>query len=210
MNVESLILGTQRLFGDTSEAQITRSDIIRWLNEGQIKIVRKTQCLQRHVETASVKGQASYELPDDCLFVRRATYDDNLVPPVAFEELDTVAPDRDGSNSTGNAMYYYLWSNSIWFYPAASVTENGKIDIWYIRTPVELSSNSDEPEIPEYMHEQLINYAVMKAKELDEDYDAAMMLRNGFDVEMQDARNDAQSVQKDSYPAVRALPGDLG
>lgn len=210
MNVSELVLAVQRLFGDTAEAQVTQPDIIRWLNQGQITIARRTEVLQRHSEVNVTVGDKCYPLPADYLFVRRATFNNELMEPVAFEEIDTVVPNRDAEQSKGTPFYYYLWDDHIWLYPTPDSSGTGNLDIWYIRRPALLSGNEDEPEIPAYMHEDLVQYAVMKAKELDEDWEASSLLRQDIEQRMANSMQDAVSNQKDTYPAIRALPDDQG
>lgn len=211
MNVEDLILGVQRLFGDTAEAQINRNDILRWLNHGQLEIAKSTEVLQRHSEVDLVAGDDCYPLPSDCMFLRRVEVNGKKIERVDFEEIDTVLPNRNAeSGVTGEPNVHWVWDDKIWFWPTPSTGGSGNLDIWYIRRPSTLAANEDIPEIPAYMHEDLIQYAVMKAKELDEDWEASSLLRQDIMQRMGENRHNKQNPERDSYPAVRALPDDLG
>lgn len=208
MNLGKIITRVQREHGDESEAEISRSDIIDWANEGQIEIVKKTKCLGDHKETAVNSGQAAYLLPPETIFLDRVTYRGVPLTPVTQEFVDTFIKEKDRDNPTGTPDSYYVYGRELILHPAPNESGGGLLDIWYTRVPTTLVGDSDIPEIPEYLHRNIIEYAKAKAKAMDEETDVSERIMGNLDLNLSQDRDDVNSLQDDSYPAVRALPGD--
>lgn len=210
MNVREIMTRVQRQFGDESGAQITEDDILRWCNDGQLDIARRTECLQSHAETSSAADDGSYELPDEFMFARRVTFDNILLHRIELETLDGMHGtyrDREGA-FTGEPESYYIWGHKLYIYPAPSAPGVGNLDIFFVRTPALLRFDTDVPEIPLHMHEDLVRYCLTRAKELDEDWDAAKMIGGEYDARVLNARHETKDPYIDTYPAVRLIPGD--
>lgn len=209
MNVGELVTAVQRQFGDDSGIQITQTDIIRWLNQAQIDIVRKTGCLQDHKQTDSVANDGSYTLPEDTISVRRVTYNDKVLLSTTLDVADQDWGSRDVSPGvSGTPEFYYLWNNFIYLHPRPSAAVLGALDIWYIRTPATLVGVNDIPEIPAKFHEMLVRYALARAKELNEDTPVANAILADYENMILDALDEVNRPNSRSYSAVRLLPGD--
>src|ERR1041385_4536998 len=71
MNVSDVMTRIKRQFGDESQVQVTDSDIIRWINDGQRQIVMNNEGLLEQVAyTSTVINQQDYTLPVDLLIMR--------------------------------------------------------------------------------------------------------------------------------------------
>lgn len=210
MNLGEIIVRVQRQFGDESEAQITRADIIRWANDAQLDIIRKTEALQSHVETNSVKDDGSYTLPEDYIRLRRVTYDDKILSRTTLEEIDQINPTRDSGYPVGTPTHFYTWADRLWLYPPPGKNGQGNLDIYYLRRPKTLENDSDTPELPVHLHEDIVRYCFARAKELDEEDEKAQEVMADYEMRLLQSRNDIQGDQLDSYPSIRVLPGDDG
>lgn len=208
MILSDIILAVQRQFGDTSGAQISTADIIRWANEGQLEIVRKTECLQQHRETNVVLSDGSYELPSNFLMMKRVTLDNTLLKFRLLEDLDNTSSGVDTSSSA-TPSYYYTWGNTLFLYPTPSTSGTGNLDIWYICSPTTLINNADIPDIPAWLHYEIVRYCLARAKELDDDMDNARVIYADYQGRLNEAQYELHSQPLDSYPAVRVLPGDM-
>src|ERR1700750_3164233 len=136
MMVSELVTAVQRQFGDDSGVQITRTDILRWINQAGIDIVRKTGCVQDHKQADAIATDGSYSLPDDFIAVRRVTFADVVLLPTTLDVADQDWMSRDVvPTGTGTPQNYYIWNNIIYLYPAPASNQTGALDIFYIRTP---------------------------------------------------------------------------
>lgn len=208
MNLLGIVTRTQRQFGDDSGVQIYKTDIINWANDGQIDIVRRTECLQDHKETSSVAQDGSYSLPSDFLFMRKVTYDKLPLRPTTLELADQMWPEREVAISVGTPQYYYIWGNILYLYPAPAQSGSGNLDIWYVRTPATMTGDFDIPEIPVAYHEAIVRYCLSRAKELDDSFSEASAIMKDYEQSIVEDKYEAQQQQADTYPAVRLLPGD--
>ena len=209
MNLGQIIYAVQRMFGDTSGVQITEDDIIRWANLAQIDIARKVECIQEHVATDTVAEDGSYPLPENFLSMKRVTLSGALVQPTTLEKSDAALPYREVTPvAQGTPTSYFIWRNTLYLHPVPSVSESAILEVFYVRLPAPMLSEDDSPEIPETLHEDIIKYCLIQAKELDEDSNEATKLRVEYLDRMAESRDEALNKHADSYPSVRLLPGD--
>lgn len=210
MNLGAIISRVQRLFGDTSQAQILVSDITAWANDAQVDIVRKTEELQSTFFISTTAAVASYSLPTDFIRMKRVTFNGIKLEPTTLEELDKISPDRD-SNPTyqDTPLYWYDWAKTINIYPAPATTGLALV-LWYIRTPVVLVNTTDTPEINPDRHEDIVRYCMARAQELDENYGEASNLMREYQDRIAYSKDEANFERDDSYPAIRAVQGDDG
>jgi len=209
MNLGEIKTSVKRQFGDESGAQITESDITRWANDAIRDIVRKVEITNQHRETNVVSGDGGYELPDNYMYIARVTYNNRLIRERKLQDLDLESVGVDAVGN-GEPESYYIWNNTVYLYPAPSSSGSGNLDIWYVSQPAALVSDADVPEIPTYMHEDIVRYCLARAKELDEDYQAATMFDSDYENRIMQARYEKSAQPTDSYPGVRVLPGDDG
>jgi hypothetical protein len=208
MNLSEIVIRAQRQLGDESEVEITKDDIKRWANDSQLDIVRKTECLQEHSETSPVANDGTYPLPEDFIFLRRVTYKNELIYPTTLGEIDKLYPSRDTGTATGTPTMYFVWNNVLHLYPWPDASGSGTLDIYYVRAPVILINDEDIPEIPVYMHEDMVRYCIARGKELDEEDTKAAAVMQEYDERLAESKYEAQNPQSDSYPSVRLCPGD--
>lgn len=209
MNLGEIIKSVQRQLGDESEVQFEKADIKRWANDAQVDIARKTECLQEHSETSAVSEDGSYLLPADFIGLKRVSFDKSVIQPTTLDNADKSYPNRDrGEGSTGSPSTYYVWGRTLHLYPWPEQGGIANLDIWYYRAPKALAADEDIPEIPSWMHEDIVRYCIARGKELDEEDAQSQKAMTEYDVRVAESRHEAQNPQADSYPSVRLVSGD--
>jgi hypothetical protein len=208
MNLGQIVTRVQRQAGDSSGALFTRDDIVSWANEGQLIIVRKTECLTKHKQTDLTIGDGSYELPADFLFMKRVTLDDSRLIETTLDDLDTQSNSID-STGASSPSFWYQSDNILFLFPTPASAGVGNLDIYYVRQPLELVNDNDVPEIPVWMHKEIVQYCKAQAKELDDDPQGQTQAQALFEGNIAEAQYELHSQPVDSYPAVRSLPGDM-
>lgn len=207
MNVGDIATRVYRQFGDESGAQIDEDDVIRWVNDAQMDIVRRTEILQKESPVIPVVADDDeYDPPADFMFARRITLDGYLLRRTSIEEMDAYEGNREADGITGSPDRYYLRGLKIVLYPIPEAA--GDLVVLYVRQPVTVTGVGDIPEIPLYMHEDIVRYCLQRAKELNEDFEQAGIIGADYEQRTNKAREESQSSHGDSYPAVRLLPGD--
>lgn len=211
MNTADVIRRVQRGFGDNNESQIYINDIIDWINDGQMEIVRQTQCLQKTASFDIVSGAENgpFPLPADFLFERRVTYNNVTLTVTSLPELDEFNQAVDNLQPGGVTVpnYYYIWGQALYIHPAPAAPVSQPLKTWYINAPTTISIATDSLSIPPSFHEDVVRFALMRARELNEDYSGADRLQSEFEQRMGKSRDQSQHPY-DSYPVVRDYQGD--
>lgn len=201
------------LFGDTSGAQITDAMVVRWINDGQQEIVNNNAILKDTKYSNIVAGQSEYTFPDDKVQYIEAIYVDGRpvrpMTPQAFREFIL----QDDPRKTAVADVPEVWyerNGVITFYPTPQKAYENGLKLEYVKqpTPVVYISTSQLLSIPDRYLNELVNYVMSQALELDENFTAADYKRNQFreGLDRQNLRENI--VQISAYPQVMPDPDD--
>lgn len=201
------------LFGDTSGAQITDQMVVRWINDGQQEIVNNNPILKDTKYSNIVKGQSEYTFPDDKVQYIEAIYVDNrpvrAMTPQAFREF-ILADDPRRTAVSDIPDVWYERNGLITFYPTPQKDYENGLKLEYVKQPnnVTFISTSQNLSVPDRYINELVNYVMTQALELDENYTAADYKRNQFreGLDRQNLRENI--VQIASYPQVLPDPDD--
>lgn len=212
MDVATITRRVQRTFGDENEVVIHVDDVVDWINSGQVKIARETRCLQTDVDVAIDATNNGYPLPIDYISDDQATYKGQILRRTDIKYIQEVMGDINVLTNTMNsdpATMYYIYARKIWLYPWPKVVSSTNLHLWYTRLPIAVADSNDIPEIPVFMHEDLVTYCLSKANELNADYDQARAKQQELLGDIALSKSESQSQDTDSYPSVRNYDGDL-
>lgn len=201
------------LFGDTSGAQITDQMVLRWINDGQQEIVNNNPILKKTKYTDIVAGQSEYTFPTDAVQYIEAVYVDGrpvqAMTPQGFREFILA----DDPTKSANGKYPDVWyerAGTLTFYPAPDTSFTNGLKLEYVEQPTKkvLISTSEILSVPDRYLNELVNYVMTQALELDENYTGAELKRSQFreGLDRQSLRENI--VQIASYPQVLADPED--
>lgn len=209
MNLGELKARVQTQLGDESGIVVTPEDIIRWLNDAQLEVVRKTNCLEDTIEIDVEAGVDSYDLPFDFLKDRRVTVNNYLLKRTTLEELDDLSPSRDVNQTTSDIpSRYYIYGRKIYLTPLPPSTITSGLKLWYVFAPTEMVSDASVPQIPLQMHKDLVLYAIAQAQDADENYGVSQNKLAEFEGQITLANDEQNDSSRESYPAVRLVHGD--
>ena len=201
------------LFGDTSGAQITDDMVLRWINDGQQEIVNNNPILKDTKYTDVVAGQAEYTFPEDKVQYIEAVYVDGRpvrsMTPQAYREY--ILADDPGRTAT--AKYPDIWyerNGVVTFYPVPDTSMTDGLKLEYVKMPAKqvIISTSAYLSIPDRYLNELVNYVMTQALELDENYTGAQMKYNQFreGLDRQNLRENMAQISQ--YPQVLPDPED--
>lgn len=201
------------LFGDTSGAQITDQMVLRWINDGQQEIVNNNPILKDTKYTNVVAGQSEYGFPEDSVQYIEAVYVDGRpirhMTPQAFRDyiLD------DDPNRSAEAKYPDVWyerAGVITFYPTPDTSFENGLKLEFVKQPAKkvLISTSEVLSVPDRFINELTNYVMQQALELDENYTGAELKRNQFREGLDRQSMKENQVQIAHYPQVMPDPED--
>jgi len=166
--VSTLITKARRNINETSTTFHTDADFIAYCDEAQKYVVRETKCLESSSTSTSVSGTQNYALPNDCIAVRRITYDGKKVFSIDFIELDES--ELDETDLTGTPTSYYIWNDTIYFYPIPG-TSGKTIKIYYYNSPGTIDAATDTLETKAIYDDAIVCYMTYKALIKDSESD---------------------------------------
>ena len=200
----------KRTFGDEAGVQITDSDIIRWIDIGQLEILKNTQILKATSTSDLVAGQTVYSLASlKILKIQAIHVNGSPIPFISFQESEQyVAPNDTTNIASGTPQVWTEWAGNIHLYPASSVTVPGGLSIFYLPAPAKLAQLSDSLSIPDTYYNDLINFVLSKAYELDEDPQNSQFKLGQFTQSLDGMANNENIPQVAYYPVITVLPED--
>ena len=175
-------------FGDISGAQLGDPALLSWTNDGQREIVNSNPILRATKTADVIKDQAEYTFPSDKVHVIEAIYVDgypieNMTPQAAREFIQKYDPTKVATAERPEV--WYERAGVITFFPKPNKTIFNGLKLEYIKNPTTLVTLSDPISIPDRYFNELVNYVMSQALEMDENYDAAnykfRQFRDGLD-----------------------------
>jgi hypothetical protein len=175
-------------FGDVSGAQLADSAILRWINDGQREIVNSNPILRATKITNIVANQQDYTFPNDKVLAIEAIYVSgypvkNVSPQAAREYIISIDP-----TALLNAERPEVWyerAGVITFYPVPNKSITNGLKMEYVKVPANITTFASTLTIPDRYFNELVNYVISQALEMDENYDAASyknrQFRDGLD-----------------------------
>lgn len=182
LTVSDIFTRVQRLFGDESAVQVTEADCIRWINDAQREVVMQHEgLLAKEGTLSSVAGTAEYTLPTDLFTLTHVSYKQpgsgSFYPlrfmPVAA--MNAYAGGWDGTDFPNGVPQIYTKDENtkIILYPRPDATGTNNIKLVYSRYPTDLTSSASPIDLPDYYHGYVEHFCLMKAYEMDEDWESA-------------------------------------
>ena len=201
------------LFGDTSGAQVTDQMVVRWINDGQQEIVNNNAILKDTKYSNIVAGQSEYTFPDDKVQYIEAIYVDGRpvqpMTPQAYREY-ILADDPRQTAVADVPNIWYERNGLLTFYPTPQKSYTNGLKLEYVKEPdrVTYISTSQGLSVPDRYINELVNYVMTQALELDENYTAADYKRNQFreGLDRQNLRENITQVA--TYPQCLPDPDD--
>lgn len=210
MTLSELVTRVRAIFGDENEVVIDIADVVRWANDGQLELARRTEALEAIQAINVVSGTKSYPVAADFLLETRVTWNGYGLTRKTKQELARDYPNRDVEASTGSILHYYISGRNINLYPTPSASEAGvgNLKLEYVKRPTALVLNTQETfDLPVEMHDDLVDYCLVRAKELDDDLSAAGYYKESFRAKAGVSAADSQFPYADTYPSVRDTDG---
>lgn len=198
-------------FGDTSGAQVSDDAIIRWINDAQREIVNHNFLLRGTKYADVVAGQHDYQFPEDKVLAIEALYVDGVpIEGVSIQAARDFALQRDPSFERQSDIPA-VWTERagvITLYPKPSKTITNGLKIEYLKTPVAITTLSDTLGIPDRYFNEVVNYVMGQALEMDENYAAASVKQTQFRDGLSRLSYRDNMNQTDTYYSVTPDPED--
>jgi uncharacterized protein DUF6682 len=210
MLVSDVIIRVRRVFGDEAAVQVTDEDIIRWINDGQIEIIKHNEgALQKTAFIDLVANQSTYTLPADLMLLRSLRY--KYVDMVSYSNLkyqsmqqfDESVDGWDGTlYNSAKPQFYTVYENKAILFPTPDQGLVSGIKVLYNQVPAVVTTTSDSMALPLIYFNTIVRYCMWQASLLDEDLDPATMYRADFQADSNLLVTREQSEAIASYPVI--------
>jgi hypothetical protein len=170
-------------FGDTSGAQVADDAILRWINDGQREIVNHNFLLRGTKYTDVIKGQTDYTFPEDSVLAIEALYVGGYpINGVSIQQARdfVLTNDPEKVRSDESASVWYERAGIVTIYPVPAENIPNGLKIEYLKTPVNLATLYDTLGVPDRYFNELVNYVLAQAMEMDENFSAASVKMSQF------------------------------
>jgi hypothetical protein len=197
----------ERQFGDEAGVQLSTSDIIRWINDGQREIAdTNTTVNMKKATTNVVQGQDLYPLSSDPTFsniARIASVRVNGIPcaPITFQEAEKYLVNANSSSANGTPNMWYEDANDLRLFPVPDAAIASGLTIYFTTVPATVAALGDALDIPDSYFNALCQYVITQAYEMDENFQAAQYAQAKFDKSLGIRQNDT-NVQEQSFPTI--------
>lgn len=216
MNITDVISRIKRQFGDESGVQVTDDDVIRWINDAQNEAVTQLPFLLKETTTfGSVADQQTYSLPVNLADIEVMKFKSSGMDSfynlrgVPSKNLNEYIDTWEGTDFSGDPLYYTKGSEngSIRVFP---VPDNalGLFKLDYGRYPTDVVSAGSTIDLPIYFHPYVVEFCLMKAYEMDEEWEAADRKAAYVQSTLDANAHRDNDVSKEVYPSVIPTSSD--
>lgn len=216
MIVSDVITRVRRTFGDEASVQVQDADVIRWINDSQIEIVKRNDsALQETSLINLVANQATYTLPVDLLLLRALRYkfsnmlSFNRIKYASMQQFDEIVDGWDGTAfGIGAPVYYTMDKGQALLFPAPDQSATGGLKVLYNKRPTDVVLTSDALSLPLIYHNTVFQYCMWQASLLDEDHDPAIMYQSNFMDDIRELSNNDTKEETNTYPVITVMEFD--
>jgi len=217
MIVSDIVTRVRRTFGDDAAVQVDNADIIRWINDGQVEIVKRNDgALQKTSYINLVASQAQYTMPTDLLILRALRYkftdmlSFNRLKYMNMQQFDESIDGWDGNAyTTGNPSFFTMDEGKALLFPIPNQAATSGLKVLYNQKPTDVAILSDALSLPIIYHNTLMKYCMWQASLLDEDHEPALMYKNDFHDDMNLLITRETTEATNTYPTITTLDVDL-
>jgi hypothetical protein len=208
----------QQKFGDIGSVQITPAMILSWINNGQRKITDDAPFIEASASTASLAGQAAYDLA--ALFaasriqnIQSIYYSGqplDIIPWQQFQPLvaANALPAATIINGATAGASASIWGSVLTIFPTPQDSTANAITVYFHQYPVELAAIGNALTVPDRYYNALVEYVFAQALLLDENFAAAEQLLTHHEQSLQRQRGRADESPTDFYGGVTMDPED--
>lgn len=181
----AILARVQRLFGDEAEIQVTTADVVMWINDAQRECIMQSEnLLQTSGLLSSVANQRDYTLPTNLYTLQNVGYRTNTdagssyyplryLSPKAFSEY---LPGFDGNDMGAGTPTFFTRGyveGKLSLFPIPDFAYANGIQLVYSRYSSDIVDINGTIDLPEYYHQYVLEYCLMKAYEMDENWEAS-------------------------------------
>lgn len=230
LTVGDVIERVQRQFGDESGVQVTNADVIRWIDDAYREVALQNEDIHyRNIYPTYTRNDARISLDGNSAYQIYALYyrqdgASNFYEKLKYlnpVEMDEYLPGWQTINEgtpfnrnlpVGTPQFYTRsFSGSLIVYPAPEFETDPQafMATIYAASFSPSGSLNEDLDLPEHLHNLVVEFCLMKAYEMDEDWQAAQVKAEYVQSTLDfNAGRDAW-VERDTYPTITVRLEDV-
>lgn len=200
MDIETLLAEVRDQLDQPDSSYLTDALIVRWLNQAQRVVARKTKCLKKEATIPTIADQFAYELTD-CMGVITVMYVESATMGYRLTNISMGNLARTGLqyNVSSRPVYWVDMpdgpTRNIVVAPAPAITDYWLL-VWYYALPtpmvytVPFDPLNVDPEISEEYQDVLVTWCRYKYRLMEEDPNQALSYLDEFNRELKEIRSE--------------------
>lgn len=205
MIVSDVLRRVQTAIGDSTGALVTTTNILDYVNDAQLAINAEAEVVRGGVGINTVAGTMAYALPADFLAPYSLEMDYSLatrymLPYLSRNEVYSRYPALNQTSERGAPVGYFIDGGFVNFFPIPIVA--GSASFTYVKIPTAVTAVGNSLELPASLHPLVVRMVVALVKEVDEDYEAAQMIKSEIFTELGLTKSRFQQTDN-SYAIIR-------
>jgi hypothetical protein len=219
MNLGNLKSRIRLLVPEATTTIISDVNLEALLNDGQLDVVGRTDCLQNYADQTVTATVQEYSIPIDCIKVLAVYYggtgDWEKLPMVTMDYLSNQI-DADWINDTGTTYAYYLRGDKIglWQTPTASEAGTNYLRAFYIKQPDTLLGDTSIPfdsvaNLYPY-HELVYLYVAYKIKQMVGKWEQAKFIEEEYLAKCREMKVEINKIDDFQQPITPYYKGNGG
>lgn len=210
LTVSDIYDRVKRTFGDESAVQVTEADIIRWINDAQREAVMQNEGLLQKVDYIStVADTKEYTLPTDLFTLSHVYVKDSSETAyyalrwLALRQFSEYVDGWDGNAVESIPLIYtQQQKDKIVIYPIPQSSVANGLKLIYSRYPDDVVNSASTLDLPPYFHSYIVNFCLMQAYEMDEDWESASQKAQQVQGDLDFNNNRQFWFGRDTYPTI--------
>lgn len=199
--VQDVMKEVKRVFGDESGVQLEDADILMFVNNAQLEIVRRNKILKATSTTSSVVGQKDYAFPSsDILQIESLHYAGSRLPNMSFAQAEESLISDPTVPDNGEPIVWYEWGGRFSFYPVPSTVK--PVTLYYTRQPARITTVTDKLGVSDKYYNDVVRFVLKQAYEMDEDWAASEAKGQQFDASLSDQAEEERTAANMTYPVI--------
>jgi hypothetical protein len=215
--VQDIVTRVRRTFGDEAAVQVLDADVLRWINDAQVEIIKYNDAaLQKTAFVNLVSGQSTYTMPTDLMILRSLRYkfsdmqSFNVLKFKNMQEFDDSIDGWDGAAySGGNPVFFTMYEGAAILFPTPNQSVTGGLKVLYNQAAATVTLLSDGLSLPAIYHNTVVKYCLWQASMMDEDQAPAALYRTDFQQDMDILENTEVADPVATYPTITVLEYDM-
>lgn len=166
--------------------------------DAQTDLAKEGYVIEKTFETTSVADQREYTYPENTLSIKEVRYDSDKLQKVSLRD----DPKTSNDDPTGTPADYAIWDEVIYLYPTPDTTGD-TIQIKCYAYPQDITSNTDNIEVPQEYREDIITYINYIMAQKDQNFTLAdRLLARWQDAIFKAQRQRQKRLRGDSFAQV--------